>query len=537
MSLDELLKLPEDKPYSVSVNIMYGHPPPPPPPPALTPADLPTPVVSAPPAAVTAETVSPGSAAAGTEVKKAPAVPESDERHLAVLGAGDYGRALAGRAALCGWRVTLGSRRPDRVTPLPEDADITLISSEKAVAAADLVVVCVPAHFYDSLPLEQLAGKVVVDVSNGVSAADVERQANAERLQAMAPAANVVKAFNVVSAYALERGLQGGKQVMVAGESAAARRRVSALVADLGFFPVDAGGLRAARRIESLPLQLFPAWRVPALICLLMLLISYIYLLLRDQVCITAEAGGPWTAAVFQPLLMVNVNKALAMSAGATLAATYLAGVLAAYLQLLRGTKYRRFPGWLDSWLRMRKQLGLLMLAMAAMHACISAAVWSPRYLPLAYQPATVIEAEVVLAANRTETQQVAVFNRGMHWRGEAFLSAGAVALSLLSVVGVTSLPSVGAALSWREFMFVQSGLGWAAMVTATGHALVLALTPETLETRCLAPPPLQVSLYLPALTVLLKLPLLLPPVARHLTAIRGGYERRSAAVGPAPSS
>ncbi len=49
----------------------------------------------------------------------------------------------------------------------------------------------------------------------------------------------------------------------------------------------------------------------------------------------------------------------------------YLPGVLAAYLQLWRGTKYSRFPGWLDKWLKMRKQIGLLMLFSASMHVRI----------------------------------------------------------------------------------------------------------------------------------------------------------------------
>ena len=37
------------------------------------------------------------------------------------------------------------------------------------------------------------------------------------------------------------------------------------------------------------------------------------------------------------------------------LAACYLPGVLAAWLQLARRTKYSQFPAWLDSWLRIRK--------------------------------------------------------------------------------------------------------------------------------------------------------------------------------------
>ena len=43
-------------------------------------------------------------------------------------------------------------------------------------------------------------------------------------------------------------------------------------------------------------------------------------------------------------------------------------GLVAAYIQLWRGTKYSRFPAWLDQWLKMRKQLGLIMLGLACMH-------------------------------------------------------------------------------------------------------------------------------------------------------------------------
>lgn len=47
-------------------------------------------------------------------------------------------------------------------------------------------------------------------------------------------------------------------------------------------------------------------------------------------------------------------------------------GQLAAALQLWRGTKYRLFPGWLDRWLCVRKELGLLSLLAALLHAVYS---------------------------------------------------------------------------------------------------------------------------------------------------------------------
>ena len=62
------------------------------------------------------------------------------------------------------------------------------------------------------------------------------------------------------------------------------------------------------------------------------------------------------------------VNKTLSVHALQTLALCYFPGVLAAWIQLFRGTKYSRFPNWLDNWLKMRKQLGLLMLFAASIH-------------------------------------------------------------------------------------------------------------------------------------------------------------------------
>lgn len=44
-------------------------------------------------------------------------------------------------------------------------------------------------------------------------------------------------------------------------------------------------------------------------------------------------------------------------------------------------------------------------------------------------------------------------------WRSELYLSAGILALGLLSLLAVASLPSVGNALNWREFTFIQVSL------------------------------------------------------------------------------
>ena len=68
----------------------------------------------------------------------------------------------------------------------------------------------------------------------------------------------------MLSAYSLESGgLQGSKQVPLAGDSFKARARVAAVIQKAGFTPLDQGGLAAARAIEDIPVSIFPAWRVP----------------------------------------------------------------------------------------------------------------------------------------------------------------------------------------------------------------------------------------------------------------------------------
>ena len=69
-----------------------------------------------------------------------------------------------------------------------------------------------------------------------------------------------------------------------------------------------------------------------------------------------------------EELPLNDLNVFLAQHALTMLALCYLPGCLAGYIQLYRGTKYSRFPKFLDRWLKMRKQLGLLMLFSACLH-------------------------------------------------------------------------------------------------------------------------------------------------------------------------
>ena len=118
------------------------------------------------------------------------------------------------------------------------------------------------------------------------------------------------------------------------------------------------------------------------------------------------------------------------------------AGVLAAYLQLARGTKYSQFPRWLDAWLRMRKHLGLLMLLSASIHVLFYLLLYSPG------------RGSVRLPGPGHNNTMAAVAGEqhSLALRTSVYLGAGVIGFTAALVLGIASLPSVSSSLSWREF-------------------------------------------------------------------------------------
>ena len=156
---------------------------------------------------------------------------------------------------------------------------------------------------------------------------------------------------------------------------------MSGLIHFLGFTPVDRGALRNSREIEDIPVQRFANWKHPLIISLIVFLWFFLIGFGDKSVCRVwpephhHENVTKWEWWVFwetvEAIPLNNLNLYLAQHALSLLALCYLPGCLAAYIQLFRGTKYSRFPKMLDRWLKMRKQLGLLMLLSASLHVSI----------------------------------------------------------------------------------------------------------------------------------------------------------------------
>ncbi|KAK5892422.1 hypothetical protein CesoFtcFv8_012803 [Champsocephalus esox] len=438
-----------------------------------------------------------------------------EQKLLCIFGTGDLGRSLGQRLLQSGYRVVYGSRRPNSCGPLPQGTKA--MNHEAAAMSAALVFVCVHRENYDFLEAlaPQLNGKVLVDVSNNLKK-NLYPESNAEYLQRLIPGAHVVKAFNTLSAWSLQNGpSDANRQVYLCGNSVQAKQAVEEMATKLGFAALDRGSLSAAGELEDFPLQLFPEWRLPLRVAVGLTAFFFFYLVIRDIVYSYVEKRKDISFRIMVSL----ANKVFPIVSLIMLALCYLPGVIAAYLQLYRGTKYRRFPAWLDRWMLCRKQLGLIALGFAFLH------VFYTLIIPIRYYVRFKITESTI---SKIRENRTSVFDTTMAWCADSFYSMGILGFGLFVLLGISSLPSVSNALSWREFSFIQSKLGYLTVFFCTFHTYLYGNDQFLYLSsyKWFTPPGYFLSLVVPSVLIVLKLLLLLPCVDRSLTRIRQGWER-----------
>ena len=183
--------------------------------------------------------------------------------NIAIIGAGNVGKALTGSAIRAGHSVTVSSKNGESARQLAEETGARAAASDREAAeAADVVILAVPYGAVDEVLGDvgaALAGKVVIDATNPIKAdysgLATEGTSGAEEIQAKAPGARVVKAFNTAfAARQADPKVAGGLRVdgFVAADDADAKATVLGLVEAIGFNPVDAGGLAMARYLEGM---------------------------------------------------------------------------------------------------------------------------------------------------------------------------------------------------------------------------------------------------------------------------------------------
>jgi predicted dinucleotide-binding enzyme len=184
---------------------------------------------------------------------------------IGFIGSGHIGSQLARLAVANGYDVVLSnSRGPETLAALVKELGpkARAATAVEAAQAGDMVVVTVPLKNYRDVPVQPLAGKVVMDTNNyypqrdgHIRELDDESTTTAELLQAHLPKSKVVKAFNHIYAADLTAHGQPARSpdrraLVIAGNDEGAKAQVTRLIDQFGFDVVDAGPLAEGWRIQ-----------------------------------------------------------------------------------------------------------------------------------------------------------------------------------------------------------------------------------------------------------------------------------------------
>ncbi|AKV87555.1 NADP oxidoreductase [Microbacterium sp. CGR1] len=184
---------------------------------------------------------------------------------LGIIGAGHIGSQIARVAVANGYDVVIAnSRGPETLSDLVAELGdrATAATAVDAAAAGDAVVVTVPLGKIDELPVEQLAGKIVLDTNNyyferdgHIEALDRGETTTSELLQAQLPTSRIAKAFNhILAADITTDGSPAGtpdrRALATAGDDAEAVAFVTRFYDEAGFDTVNVGPLSESWRVE-----------------------------------------------------------------------------------------------------------------------------------------------------------------------------------------------------------------------------------------------------------------------------------------------
>ena len=184
---------------------------------------------------------------------------------IGFIGSGHIGSQLARLAVANGHEVVMSNSRgpetlADLVAELGPHARAT--TPTEAAEVAEIAVVTIPLRAIGTVPVESLAGKIVIDTNNyypqrdgQIPELDDESTTTAELLQRHLPTSRVVKAFNhIYSGDLTENGQAPGtpnrRALVIAGDDAQARAVVAELIDSFGFDVVELETLAEAWRIQ-----------------------------------------------------------------------------------------------------------------------------------------------------------------------------------------------------------------------------------------------------------------------------------------------
>lgn len=184
---------------------------------------------------------------------------------IGFIGSGNIGGTVARLAVESGYDVVLSnSRGPETLVDVVQELGdhARAATADEAAAEGELVVVSVPLKAVDDLPVEPLAGKVVMDTVNyypqrdgHVPELDDESTTTSELVARHLAGARVVKVFSNIAAPALgslgrPAGAPDRTALPIAGDDDQAKQVVAGFLDEIGYDAVDAGPLAEGWRFQ-----------------------------------------------------------------------------------------------------------------------------------------------------------------------------------------------------------------------------------------------------------------------------------------------
>lgn len=187
---------------------------------------------------------------------------------IAFIGCGQVGAPLADRLQRLGHAVTLAAKDPNSESvkkAVARNPKLVVAAPREAVKPAEVVFLATPFQANEAAlkaVAAELKGKVLVDCTNpvgpGLTHGLNNVQSGSEMVQKLVPEANVVKAFTIYGFENFENSAYPAYNVkpamMYCGQDAAAKETVGELVRQLGWEPLDVGGLEQALHLEHMTL-------------------------------------------------------------------------------------------------------------------------------------------------------------------------------------------------------------------------------------------------------------------------------------------
>jgi predicted dinucleotide-binding enzyme len=192
------------------------------------------------------------------------AIGKNNVETLGIIGSGNIGSAIAFLAVGAGIPVVVSnSRGPASLADLTAKlGPLATAGTVDQAAAGDIVILAVPLTACTAISPEALRGKPLLDTSNyypfrdsRIAQLDRDEVTTSEMVQQHFRGIPLVTAFNNMLAHHIPQltrptGAPDRSAVPIASDSVDAKRAAAALIDQLGFDVVDAGGLADTWRFE-----------------------------------------------------------------------------------------------------------------------------------------------------------------------------------------------------------------------------------------------------------------------------------------------